>query len=279
MNVDVASVQFYPKLGQVQHNLQAMNDWVQTVMKAAPQTELIVFPELANTGYECGEQFASLAESVQSGQSIAKMAACARQHQVMIVFGFAEREASNSDAIYNSAVLLGRQGEVLGVYRKVHLFDTEKRYFTAGSHYPVFQTPIGRIAIMICWDAAFPEVARSYALDVADIIIIPTNWEKPYQDDWDLVTRARAFDNTVYVVSANRIGAELTLDWFGHSNIIDPLGRVLVALNDEVEDFITATLDLQWPKDLRASYYTFFEDRRPDTYGRLVRPLGKPADE
>lgn len=272
MIVNVASVQFYPQLRAVDINLQKMKSWVTEVMAQAPQTDLIVFPELANTGYECGEDFMRLAEVADASPSLKAMAECAKNHDVMIVVGFAERDPNHPGVLYNSAALIGRDGSTIGVYRKVHPFDSEKRYFTAGSDYPVFDTPIGRLAMMICWDTAFPEVARSYALQGAQILIIPTNWEKPYQDDWDLITRARAFDNTVYVVSANRIGPDETLDWFGHSNIIDPVGRPIAQLNEEVEGFITAALDLDWPRQLRASYYTFFEDRRPDTYGRLVDP-------
>jgi predicted amidohydrolase len=259
-------------LGQVEVNLQKMAHWVDAVMREAPQTQLIVFPELANTGYECGDSFTRLAERASDSASLAAIAQCAQTHEVMIVVGFAEADAQHSHVLYNSAALIGADGRTLGVYRKVHPFDTEKQYFTAGCDYPVFDTPIGRLAMMICWDAGFPEVARSYALQGADIIIIPTNWEKPYQDDWDLVTRARAFDNTVYIVSANRVGPDLSLDWFGRSNIIDPVGRPIAALNEEVEGFITAALDLDWPKQLKASYYTFFQDRRPETYGRLVEP-------
>ena len=198
------------------------------------------------------------------------MAGLAKQHRVKLVFGFAEREAA---FLFNSAALIGEDGALIGVYRKVHLFDTEKRYFKAGDNYPVFETNRGRLAMMICWDAAFPEVARTYALKNADLLIIPTNWEKPYQDDWDLLTRARAFDNTIYVASANRVGPDVTLDWFGHSNIIDPQGKPLAQLNEEVEGYISATLDFEHAQRLRASYYTFFQDRRPDTYGLLTRPV------
>jgi omega-amidase len=271
MIVNVASVQFHPQLRAVTANLSRMQSWVEQVMAQAPQTELIVFPELSNTGYECGSDFMQLAEDAASGPSVSFMAKLAQTHGVMIVFGFAEKDPDDASVLYNSAALVGGEGDLIGVYRKVHPFDSEKKYFKAGSDYPVFDTPIGRLGIMICWDTAFPEVARSYALQGIDILIVPTNWEKPYQDDWDLMTRARALDNIVYVVSANRVGPDETLDWFGHSNIIDPLGRPIAQLNEEIEGYITASLDLGWPAQLKASYYTFFEDRRPDTYCHLVQ--------
>lgn len=269
MTVTVACIQFHPVLGDVAANLDKMKAFIEQVMAEKPDTNLIVLPELATTGYECGEDFFGLAETVGQGTSLTFMRDLAKRHQVKLVFGFAEREAS---FIYNSSALIGEDGALIGVYRKVHLFDTEKRYFKAGDDYPVFETNIGHLAMMICWDAAFPEVARTYALKNADLLIIPTNWEKPYQDDWDLLTRARAFDNTIYVASANRVGPDITLDWFGHSNIIDPQGKPLAQLNEDVEGYISATLDFEHARQLRASYYTFFQDRRPDTYGQLIEP-------
>ena len=273
MTVNVACIQFHPVLGDITQNLTKMKALVERVMTEKPDTQLIILPELATTGYECGETFLGLAEVLGQGPGLAFMRRLAKDQRVKLVFGFAERDVDQASVLYNSAALVGEDGELIGVYRKVHLFDTEKRFFCAGNDYPVFETNLGCLAMMICWDAAFPEVARSYALKGADLLIIPTNWEKPYQDDWDLVTRARAFDNTMYVASANRIGPDLTLDWFGRSNIIDPLGKPLAELNDEVEGYISAVLDFEHARQLRASYYTFFQDRRPDTYGMLTKPV------
>jgi len=272
MTVNVACVQFHPSLCEVGENLAKMQAYVEKVMIEKPDTDLIIFPELAISGYECGPAFLGLAQPVPESRSLIFMEHLAREHRVNLVYGFPEKDPYSASALYNSAALIGRTGELIGVYRKVHLFDTEKKYFEAGSDYPVFDTDIGRLGIMICWDAAFPEVARTYALKGADLIVIPTNWEKPYQDDWDLITRARAFDNTIYVASANRIGRDVELDWFGRSNIIGPLGKPLAQLNDEVEGYIAAELDFDVARKLRQTYYTFFKDRRPDTYGLLTKP-------
>jgi len=272
MTVNVACVQFYPVLCEVGQNLAKMQAYIEKVMSEEPQTDLIIFPELSTTGYECRTAFSGLAERAPNGASLVFLGRLAKKHEVRLIYGFPEKDLSADEVLYNSAALIDRSGELLGVYRKVHLFDTEKKYFVAGSDYPVFHTDIGQLGIMICWDAAFPEVARTYALKGADLIIVPTNWEKPYQDDWDLITRARAFDNTIYIASANRIGRDLDLDWFGRSNIIGPLGKPLAQLNDEVEGYITAELDFEVSRRLRQTYYTFFKDRRPDTYGLLTKP-------
>jgi predicted amidohydrolase len=271
MKVNVACVQMQPKRFDVETNLSKMQGFIEQIMEEKPKTELIVFPELITSGYECGKEFQNLAETVPHGQSMKIIGELAKKYQVHIVYGFPERDPYVTDVLYNSAALIDSNGEVMGVYRKVHPFDTEKQYFRAGCGYPLFNTPIGKIGIMICWDTAFPEVARSYALQGADLIVISTNWEKPYEADWDLITKARAFDNVIYIAAANRIGHDETLGFFGRSKIMGPLGVPIAELNEEVEGVISAELDYSVPLRLKHEYYTFFKDRRPDTYDLLVK--------
>ena len=270
--VNVSCVQLRPELGNFEANLKKMADYLEKVLTDRPDTDLVVFPELMTTGYEgTKEQFQEMAEVVPDGKSIKLMGKLCKKYKVYVVYGFAERDPFASDVLYNSALLINREGNVQGSYRKVHPFDTEKLWCRAGWEYPVFETDFGKIGIQICWDTAFPEVSRIYALKGADLLVISTNWEKPYEEDWDLMTRARAFDNTLHLVAANRIGDDITLGWFGRSKIIDPLGRVIEALDEEVEGVIHAKLDLSETRRKRIEYYTFFKDRRPDTYGELVR--------
>ena len=279
MKVTVTCVQMEPVLGGFHKNLEKMCVFIEQAMCENPQTNLIVFPELSTTGYECGKDFQSLAEIVPDGLSMKIIGALAKEYQVHIVYGFPERDGDQQDVLYNSAVLIDDTGIVKGVYRKVHLFAKEKDYFKAGDTYPVFDTSLGNLGIMICWDTAFPEVARSLALKGADLLIVPTNWEKAYltsvdtknQKDWDLVTRARAMDNCMYLVSANRIGLDQTIGFFGRSNIIGPTGDAITELLVEEEGLISAELDYSLPAQLRTEYYTFFEDRRPDTYLELTK--------
>lgn len=279
MKVTVTCVQMEPALRAYQKNLDKMCAFVKDVMNTNPKTNLIVFPELITSGYECGKDFRSLAETVPDGNSMKVIGRLAKEYQVHIVFGFPERDRDERDVLYNSSVLIDEAGEVKGVYRKVHLFASEKEFFRAGCYYPVFDTAIGKLGLMICWDTAFPEVARSLALKGAELLIVSTNWEKPYltsivtknQQDWDLVTRARAFDNCIYLVSANRIGFDETLGFFGRSNIIGPTGETLAELLEEVEGTITAELDYSVPILLRQEYYTFFKDRRPDTFEEITK--------
>jgi len=271
MKVGIAVVQMKPERYDVEGNVSKMLQFMEKVKDERPETHLIVFPELITSGYECGKRFQDLAEVAPVGPSIKAVASQSQKLKVNAVFGFPERSATMKEVLYNSAAFVSDKGEVVGVYRKVHLFDTEKGPFRPGCDYPLFQTDIGNIGIMICWDTAFPEVARIYALKGAQLIVIPTNWEKPYSYDWDLIVSARAFDNTIYIAGANRIGQDEILGFFGHSRIVDPLGRPLVALDEEVEGYGFAEVDYDEALRLKHEYYTLLKDRRPDTYDEIIK--------
>ena len=111
----------------------------------------------------------------------------------MLVAGYAE--ATTSEVIYDSAAVFERDGTPLLSYRKTHCLDTERRYFFNGDELPLIDSSVGRLGVMICWDAAFPEVARTHALAGADLLVVIGAWEDPHVPDWDLVMRARAYDN------------------------------------------------------------------------------------
>lgn len=219
------------------------------------------------------EMFQELAETLPNGESMQVMGALAKKHHVHIIYGLPERDPVLTDVLYNAAVLINSDGIAVGTYRKVHPFADEKRWCRAGCEVPVFDTEIGKIGIMICWDTGFPEIARCCALKGADLLVVSTNWEDPYADDWDLITKARAFDNTLHLVAANRIGDDgKTLSFFGHSKIMGPTGREIAALDERKEGYISAELDLSLTQKERARYYTFFKDRRPEVYTEIVKP-------
>lgn len=285
MSIRVSCVQMWPKLGDKEHNLQKMESFAEKTIKEYPDTDLIIFPELCTSGYEgTPEQFQEMAETLDDGESIRRMGKFAADHKVHIIYGLPERDPLLGDVLYNAAVLIDSSGRALGTYRKVHPFADEKVWCRAGCDYPVFDTEIGKIGIMICWDTAFPEVARSYALKGAELLVVSTNWEDPYEEewdhskinsheqDWDLMTSARAFDNTLHLAAANRIGDDgKTLSFFGRSKILSPTGREIAALNERSEGVISAEIDLSETVRKRNLYYTFFRDRRPDTYGEITR--------
>ncbi len=276
-----------PELGNVEYNVNKMEEFVRDIMSKEPETDLIVFPELITSGYEGEpEQFQEMAEPLPNGYSLDRISALAKEYKVNIIYGLPERDPLYPDVLYNAAVIINDEGTPLGTYRKVHPFADEKRWCRAGCEFPVFDTNIGKIGIMICWDTAFPEVARCLALNGAELLVVSTNWEDPYEEpwdpadginkhenDWDLMTRARAFDNTLHLVAANRIGGDGgVLTFFGRSKIIDPRGNVIAALDKREEGVISADLDLSLTRMHRETYYCFLKDRRPDAYGEVTRP-------
>jgi predicted amidohydrolase len=261
-----------PETTQRDVNLAKMIGIVGSIMKERPKTNLIVFPELITSGYDCTkDEFTQLAELIPGGPSVTAMQDVCKKYAVHVVYGLPEQDPQLSGVLYNSAVFIDSRGVVLGGYRKAHPFGTEKQWCRQGSDLPVFETEFGKVGIMICWDAAFPEVARTFALKGADLLVVATNWEKPYSDDWDLLTKARAFDNTLHLVAANRIGDDRVLGFFGHSKIIDPVGKEIAALDEEKEGVIHAELDLSATARLRTDYYTIFKDRQPMIYGEITR--------
>ena len=278
--VNVSCVQMEPRTADYEYNVAKMERFVRRIMEERPETDLIVFPELCTTGYVCTrEEFDAMTRTAAEDPSVCRLSALAAQYGTVIVYGFSERDPDNPSVLYNAAAVIGKDGALQGTYRKVHPFDTEKKWCEAGSEYPMFEADFGKFGVMICWDTAFPEVARTYALRGAQLLVVCTNWEITESEewpmdtaaDWDLVTRARAFDNLLHLVSANRVGVDRGLGCFGHSNIIDPVGKAIESLDEPVEGVIHARIDLGLTEKRRKEYYTIFEDRRPDTYGEVVK--------
>ena len=268
--INVACIQTQPKMCQKEYNLNHMQELLINTMKKNPNTQLIVFPELATTGYQCQDEFYNMAEVAdEESFSVKIMSELARKYNVYIIYGMAEQDPLNKKIIYNSQMFIDNKGDILGTYRKVHLFDSEKSWFTPGSEFKVFNTDIGRIGLFICYDAFFPEVARILAIKGVDLLVNSTNWEKPYDYDMDMVMSARALENTVYLACCNRIGEDTTLGFFGHTRILNPLGQVISKVDEEVEGIAYATIDYAKSKSMKKEYYTMLTERRPELYSQL----------
>lgn len=276
MKIRVSVIQMYPKLCDRQYNLAKIGHFVEEVISQEKRMDLIIFPELITSGYECDDEFFALAEVFPAGASVKFISRLAKEHKTHIIFGFPEEDPNLKGLLYNSAALIDDNGTPIGVYRKVHLFGQELYFFRPGCEYPLFRTRIGNIGIFICWDTLFPEVARIYALQGADLLVISTNWENPYTKEWDFMTSARAFDNTLYLAAANRIGRDKTLSFFGRSRVLDPLGSIIRSLDEEKEGFLCAEIDFAESRRLRVEYWTQLRDRRPETYGILIQKYDLP---
>ena len=269
--VAIACCQMQSGLGTKDDNIAKMCSMLDKVT-SEKDVDLVIFPELAITGYECGDLYEELAEPFPEGESIGVFCEQAKKYGVHIVFGFVEKaEKDGKPVVYNSAALIDDQGKPLECYRKTHLVDGEEtRYFEKGTEYNVFDTSIGKIGIMICWDMAYPEVARILALKGAEIIAVPAAWEtEPNEGDWEIVNTARSFDNVLYLASCNHVGTDRELTFFGRSQIVGPLGRQLTAAGDS-DEIISAEVDLSVLPELREGYYVLLKDRNPATYGPIT---------
>jgi predicted amidohydrolase len=273
--VTIAVVQMKPKLGEAEENLVKMSE---TISKIASQqrVDLIVFPELITSGYELGLRFTELAQRVP-GPTINLLAQRANEYGVYIAFGMVTKERVES-VLYNSAIVVGPDGELLDAYNKIHLRGEERMAFREGFKLPIIPTEIGNIGLMIGYDLAFPEVARSLVLDGADILCVMANWEAAQIDEWKTYIRARAYENSVYVAGANRIGEDVTLNFGGESMIVGPRGQIHASLANEtdpdtgepLEGFAVARVDLDEVRKNREEYQ-FIQNRQPAVYRTLVR--------
>jgi len=223
---------------------------------------LVVFPEQILQGYltdtlsldfdNVAWQFAN-AEVMESGEGIGRIREAVIQHQVYAVVGMTERHPRYPDVLFNTVVLLGPQGEV-GRYRKVHQPGNEKHVYYPGEGFPVFDTALGRIGMLICYDKVFPESTRELALKGADIMIMPTAWglagdnRDPEQDSmvdsYTLFGRVRALENQCWLVESNLHGAHGNLLYHGHSRIIDPRGNI-VADTGNAPGIAMASIDIR----------------------------------
>jgi predicted amidohydrolase len=273
--ITIATVQMKPALGESEDNLVKMSDFVSKIA-SQQKVDLIIFPELATSGYELGVRFTELAQRVP-GPTINLMAQRASEFGVYIAFGMVTKEKVES-ILFNSAVLVGPDGEMLGSYNKVHLRGEERMAFREGFRLPVIETEIGQIGLMLGWDLAFPEVSRSLTLDGAELLCVLANWETAQIDEWRTYVRARAYENALFVAASNRVGEDVTLNFGGESMIVGPRGKVYASLADEKdpeskqprEGYCVARIDLDEVRKCREEHQTL-QARQPVVYRTLVK--------
>jgi len=246
-----AAVQLAPAPGPltpetVKANLDACVDHIERCVEAT-SAELVVLPEAATTGFAPGispEELWDLVGEVP-GPLTAPVQEVARRLSVHAVLGTYERGPERG-TVYNTAVLIGRSGDVIGAYRKTHLFCGEDRagggWVTPGDEAVVVDTDLGKIGMIICFDGDYPELARIEAVLGAEVICRPSALLRS-ADIWELTNRARAYDNHVFVVGANATGADPGgFLYFGNSMIVTPIAEV-VARAASHQGWVSARLD------------------------------------
>jgi predicted amidohydrolase len=258
----LAIVQTSQVFGKVEENTEAALE----LMEGAP-ADLYVLPELFNTGYNFIEnmEVESVAEQTD-GPTFQALLAFAQKRPCYVAYGFAER----ADHLYNSAALIGPSG-LVGLYRKVHLFDRETLFFSQGNlGFPVFDLPFGRIGMMICFDWIYPEAARSLAIKGAQLIVHPSNLVLPYCPD-AMVTRC--LENRIFAATADRVGREhrgsFDLQFIGTSEIVSPRGEILARLDRDKPGIAAVNVDLHRADKKKINNYNdLIVDRKPEHYSR-----------
>lgn len=273
----------------VDDNLKKTLDWV---AKAAKQgAEVICLPELYRSQYFCQKEDSSLFDLAETvpGPSTDAFRKAAKDLNVSIVVPFFEKRAPG--VYHNSAAVIDAGGEILGLYRKMHIPDDpayyEKYYFAPGDlGFKSFKTKFGNIGTLICWDQWYPEGARITALKGAEVLFFPTaiGWHpaekerygKAQQESWVTIQRSHAIANGVYVASANRIGLEKTvpdtegIQFWGSSFICDPQGVFLAKASEDKEEILLAELDPKHLETIRRNW-PFLRDRRIDAYSDITK--------
>ncbi len=265
--VTIAVVQMDTRLGEPEANLAKMSEFVRKIT-SEQKVDVIVFPELATTGYECGVKFTQLTQRVP-GPAVNVMAQRANETATHIAFGIASKERVES-ILFNSAVMVGPEGDVVHHYRKLHLRGEEQMLFRPGFRLEPVETPLGMIGLQVGWDIAFPEGARSLCLDGAEILLVSAAWDSARADEWRTFVSARAAENACFVCAANRIGEEPATTFCGESMIVGPRGQVVVDLDEATEGYIVAKLNLDENRRLREETQ-IFQTRQPLSYRSIVR--------
>jgi len=264
--VTVACGQIQPVFGETIVNIHKMIELIK-----AYKPDLMVFPELATSGYDIPNRAIAkgLAFDVQSSVEMFKLKQCAQENGTYVAFGFPE---SSGDKLYNSSVLIEPNGKV-HTYRKIHLFDREKNLFDPGDiPLTVIDTEIGRLGMMICFDWVFPEVARTLALKGAQVLIHPSNLVLQYCQK---AMYARSVENGVFSITCNRVGSETqtdrTLTFTGASQILSNRGEIIAQAGTRDEQVIKATITPSLAENkMLTKLNNIFDDRRVEFYSQIT---------
>jgi len=258
--------QFDPVFNEKETNLRSI-----LVALKSTNAQVVVLPELPFTGYNFKDrdELRLLAEEPAKSEAIEELIDICKKKRINIVTGFAEKDR---DKIYNSSILLSHKG-ILHIYRKLHLFNREKEYFDKGNiPLTVTKTNGIKIGMMVCFDWIFPEVARSLALQGADLICHPSNLVLNLCQQTMI---GRAIENRVYIITSNRCGSEKRphgeITFTGQSQIVSPKGDVIHLGPKKGNELYVAQFSEQVARDKNITpLNNIIEDRRPEFYNTLI---------
>jgi beta-ureidopropionase len=271
---------------QAQANMskqEAIEKHIELIGKAAAEgAQVTCLQEIFHGPYFPAEQDAKwYAEAEpEDGPTVTRMRDVAREHGMVLVVPFYEE--AQTGVYYNTAVVIESDGSILGKYRKTHIPHVgpcfwEKFYFKPGNlGYPVFDSSVGKIGLIICYDRHFPEIGRALGLKGAEIVFNPSaTVESLSKYLWELEQPAHAVANGYWIAAINRVGVESPLSsakFYGSSYFCDPRGQIIAQASDSEDEVLVADLDLERIREVRNTWQ-FLRDRRPETYGELTEFL------
>jgi predicted amidohydrolase len=268
--IKLALAQISSKRENKKVNLQKIEEL--TIKAKEQAADLVIFPELSLTGYVVRDQIYELAETIP-GPATKKIENIARKTGVHVIFGMPELSEKTKATIFNTAVFIGPKG-FIGKYRKMYLpthsvFE-EKRYFRPGYQTAAFNTELGNIGLCICYDLFFPEVCRLTRLKGAQLIVTISASPSVRRSFFEILTVARALENTAFLAYVNLVGVEEGLQFWGGSRLVSPTGDVLAKAKYDEEDFVTCEVDYN---DMRAAetFIPTLRDLRPELLDQLKK--------
>ena len=266
--VNVALAQITCKVGDKDYNIRKIERYIKQAKRK--RASLIVFPELALTGYTCRDLVYELAEPIP-GPSIHRLETIAKKENIHIALGMLEKSSKAKAVLYNTAVLISPKG-FLGKYQKMHLpthsvFE-EKRYFRGGYQTPVFDTSIGKLGLIICYDVFFPEITRLLRLKGTQLVICISASPSVRRGFFEVLTTARALENTMFLAYVNLVGIEDGLQFWGGSRMIAPSGKIIAQAKYDEEDIVAAQIDYS---DINrvGVFVPMLRDLRPELFDSL----------
>lgn len=266
----IALAQISSKPGDKKGNLKRIE---QAATEAEKQkAQLLILPEMSLTGYVIKDRIYELAEEIP-GHSTRLVEKIAKETGVHIIFGMPELSKNTQATFHNTSVLVSPKG-LVGKYRKMYLpthsMFEEKRYFRPGYQVSVFNTEVGRIGLLICYDLYFPEVTRLARLEGAQLLVCISASPAVRRSFFEILTIARAVENTTFLAFVNLAGIEDGLQFWGGSRVIGPNGKVLVQAKYDKEDFVTCDIDYADIKPIEAFIPTL-KDLRPELFDKLKK--------
>jgi len=264
----LALAQISCRRGDKKANIKRIEEY--TARAKQQGADFVIFPELSLTGYTIRDELYELAEEIP-GPSTNAVKKIAKNYDAYIVFGMPELSEKARSTVYNTAVLVGPEGYV-GKYRKMHLpthsvFE-EKRYFRPGYQAEAFETNLGKIGLIICYDIFFPEVCRLIRLDGAQIIVCISASPAVRRAFFETLTVARAIENTAFLAYVNLVGIEDGLQFWGGSRLIAPNGKIIAKAKYDEEDLVIGEVDYADIKPVE-TFVPAMKDLRPELFDKL----------